>query len=86
MSNIVNLDEVRNPTILSCPYFLHHTSKDGTVHKIELTGEEIVSTICPKCSRGHSMTFEDFLEIMQGGCLYGTMVYCAACAKRRAKI
>ena len=70
--------------ILASTYTLNHTDENGTIHKIELTGEEAITTPCPECGREHSMTFEDFLEVMKDGELYGTHVFCSMCSKKRA--
>ena len=77
--------ESKAPEVLSCPYFLHCAAEDGTVHKIELTGEKTVSTICPLCGEEHTFTFDAFLDFIKDGALYGTMIYCLKCSENYSK-
>jgi len=77
--------ELQESTILSTSYIMDITMKDGSIIKHELTGEEKVTTGCP-CGKEHSMTFDDFLEIMKDGELYGTSVYCGECSAKRNRM
>jgi len=72
--------------VLATTYYMHLTTEDGKNHKVELTGEETISTGCPVCGKEHTMSFDDFLEVMKDGELFGTSVYCGKCsAKNRMK-
>ena len=77
--------EVRGE-VLASTYCMHLTTEDGKDHIVELTGEETISTGCPVCGKEHTMSFDDFLEIMKDGELFGTSVYCRKCTAKRNRM
>jgi len=83
MNNVMNFKKSQEFVVLASTYFMHLTTEDGAKHKVELTGEEVISTGCPVCGKEHTITFDDFLEIMSDGELFGTSVFCPACSKKR---
>ena len=86
MAKFINFNTPREEQpALGATFYLWHTTEDGAKLKIELTGDEIVSTACPICGKEHAMDFNDFLDVMQDGELYGTTVYCSECTARRRR-
>jgi len=70
--------------ITASSYFIHLEIKEGMSLKVELTGLEKISTPCPDCRNEYTFDFDDFLEIMKEGSLYGTSIFCPNCSAKRA--
>lgn len=90
MSKIINLNEAKeklNPIVLGASYYMDYTDEDGTVHKLELTGDETFSTTCPICRKEFSIEFYTFCSFMgvDGSNLYGTMIHCIECSAKNIK-
>ncbi|MDR1668685.1 MAG: hypothetical protein LBR76_01840 [Oscillospiraceae bacterium] len=83
--NIRNKPQQEAPqsTPLSCPYYLNYDDEGGTAYRIRLTGDETVSTLCPKCGKEHTIDFSLFVDIVRDDGIYGSMVHCDECSQRR---
>ena len=82
MSNVIEFKKPEMAT--STTYFMHYEDNAGVTQKIELTGDERFTTVCPwsDCAKEVVLDFEEFISIMQDVGLYGSMVFCDECAKK----
>lgn len=88
MSEIIDINMAKRPErpiVLFSTYTLTHTDDTGTAHKLELTGDETVTTHCPECDAEVTLTLLELANIMAGGefDFYGTSVLCRPCTKNR---
>ena len=82
MNDIINSEENQALIITASTYRIH--LPDG--HEADLTGEEMITTICPECGGPVPLDLAVFCDVMgTGGDLYGTSIYCTSCSKKKGK-
>lgn len=91
MSNIIDFPQTEqsNDTaerVITATAFHMTAEINGESVTFQLTGEEIITTICPICNATVDFYFDEFIDIMQGGDLYGASVYCPECTEKAQRL
>ena len=68
------------------PYWLNFVDDDNICHRIEITGDEFLSTICCECSKEFKLSLEAIIWLFENGDMHGTSCRCPVCQKlKKAK-
>lgn len=64
-------------------YYLSFRNDEGNELRLHLTGSEFVEATCPGCLCQRMISFDDFLQAVNGGCV--TFACCNNCSEERRR-